>query len=88
MGLKQLLLSHWVCGNKLVGITRTDADIIDNFERGKQISDYLKEFPAKKYIVIDDLDLGISKASHPFIHVDGDVGLTDENVEEAIRLLS
>ena len=92
-GLQNLLLSHWVEGRRLVGVTREDISVEES-DRGKQITDWLcshlnissgKDF---KYVVIDDLDLGISAADHPFIHVDGKIGLTEEHVEEAIRLLS
>jgi hypothetical protein len=36
---------------------------------------------------VDDLDLGISAAGHPFVHTDGKIGITDENADELIRLL-
>ena len=62
-------------------------------ERGQQIADWLAAHPgpiigpATRYVVIDDLDLGISEL-HPLVLTDGTIGLTDANAEDAIRLLS
>lgn len=64
-------------------------------ERGQQISEWIvrnwmPENPngIPKYVVIDDLDLGISEARHPFILIDSICGLHDEDVEKAIKILN
>jgi hypothetical protein len=98
VGLGWLLRSHGIYQDRLIGITRPDTmvDIADSDkipiplmdERGEQISDWLKEHPeCERYVVLDDLDLGISEAKHPFVLVDGSVGLTEQNVEAAISIL-
>ena len=101
-GMDWLLRSHGVMSGRLAGITRTDSMRDDpNFdgkhwpvhhERGRQIYDWLNtENPwiteMKSYVVIDDLDLGISDFGHPFVRTEGTVGLTDFEVERAINIL-
>ncbi len=62
-------------------------------ERGQQITDFLATavgtigVPATSYAVIDDLDLGISEAGHPFVQTDGDAGMTAEHADELIELI-
>lgn len=62
-------------------------------ERGRQISDWIvgegwaAYGESGRHVVIDDLDLGITEAGHPFVMTDGKVGLTDADAERAIRLL-
>ena len=98
-GLDWLLRSHGIYQKRLIGITRMDTmvDLADSTdiptplmnERGAQISDWLKENPeCDSYVVIDDMDLGISEAGHPFILVEGSVGLTEQNVKDAIDILN
>lgn len=61
-------------------------------ERGEQIARWLKGHPAKgrqrRYVVIDDLDLGISEAGHPFVQTDGKIGLTTADADRAIEILT
>jgi integrase len=67
-------------------------------ERGRQIADWLAEHssPGAPYVVIDDggtadgewTDLGIVAAGHPFVWVDGKVGLTDADADRAIAILN
>lgn len=99
-GLDWLFRSHGVLANRIVSITREDA--IDRCEwdgtkeswplvneRGKQIADWLaNHLNVDRYVVIDDMDLGISEAGHPFVHVDGTVGLTDRDAVKAIGILN
>ena len=66
----------------------------DDDERGLQIREWIvaeasKELvgPLPRWVVLDDLDLGISKAGHPFIHVDGRRGLQDLDADRAIAIL-
>ena len=95
-GLDWMFRSHWIHGNRLIGITREDTMIsgphgppvaVAN-ERGQQITDWLTANNwTRPYIVLDDLDLGISRARHPFIHLMGGVGLMGWDVMHAIERL-
>lgn len=76
-----------------------DTPWVHTNERGQQISDWLKENRNRntwnsgprsqitQHAVVDDMDLGISEASHPFVHVDGVVGLTAANCVNLCELL-
>lgn len=96
-GMGWLLRSHGIL-DRLVGITRPDTMMPAMFtgkeawpvenERGQQIADYLAVNPCSRYVVLDDLDLGISKAGHPFVHVNGAVGLWSNDVADAVAKLS
>jgi hypothetical protein len=63
-------------------------------ERGLQIRDWIVGEGWQHYgetgrhVVIDDMDLGISEAGHPFVQTDGSVGLTDADADRAIAVLS
>lgn len=58
--------------------------------RGHQIQEFLdRTFPhPTAYLVLDDLELGIAASGHPFIQTDGDRGLTREQADKAIEILS
>lgn len=100
MGMEWLFRSHGLLAGRLVGITRSDTMEPKEYdgrpgtwpvvnERGRQIADWLAESGQDHpYVVIDDLDLGISDAGHPFIRTDGKLGLTDDEADRAIELLS
>jgi hypothetical protein len=101
-GMDWLLRSHGVIAKRLAGFTRADT-MIDRpiwtgtqfwpatNERGQQIAEWIagqaRGDIIQSYAVVDDLDLGISAAGHPFVHTDGKIGITDENADELIRLL-
>lgn len=103
MGMEWLLRSHGVLAGRLLAVTRPDrlrtfttyngvpaAWPVEN-ERGQQIAEWLADnggAKAYRYVVIDDLDLGIITAGHPFVQTDGAVGLTDADVEDAIAILN
>ena len=102
-GMDWLLRSHGLLGDRLIGITRPDTMRTDaNYqghpqswpvcnERGQQITDWLTGHAGHiwpRYVVIDDLDLGIVAAGHPFVHTVGTVGLTDIDADRAIAILS
>ena len=63
-------------------------------ERGEQIAEYLSTCvgtlgqPCSAYAVVDDLDLGITIAGHPFVRTDGSVGLTQGDAMKLIELLN
>lgn len=102
-GLNWLLRSHGIMAGRLVGITRPDTmerwQPGDNTparvhpvhdERGAQITDWLRvnhPNPATSYAVVDDMDLGIRAAGHPFVQTDTHVGLTPDDAEMLISLL-
>lgn len=97
-GMDWLFRSHGMPANRLIGITREDTMIrppwdgsqpwpLSN-ERGQQIADWLVAHkPHGNYVVLDDLDPGISAAGHPFVRTDGRVGLTEADADRAIALL-
>lgn len=76
--------------------------VVEN-ERGQQIADFLtgnghynelgieRCFPFRPtdtYAVIDDMDLGISAAGHPFVKTDGTHGMTPDDAQTLIALLN
>lgn len=102
MGMEWLLRSHGLLAGRLRGITRMDTKVARRDyngtpsswaitdERGEQIREWLAINTAVEppYVVIDDLDLGISEAGHPFVQTDGAVGLTDADADAAIEMLA
>lgn len=102
MGLEWLLRSHGMLAGRLVGITRPDTMVRgDTYsgrpnewpqanERGRQITDWLEANGGlpRRYVVIDDMDLGIKEAGHPFVQTEPTVGLTRDDAERAVRILS
>lgn len=58
--------------------------------RGDQIWGWLNELPQLPvpYVVIDNMDLGISAAGHPFVQCDEDFGLTAADADRAIGILN
>lgn len=64
-----------------------------NNERGQQISDWIKDHNnleadlIERYVVIDDLDLGITDSGLPFVKCDPAQGLTFANAMKAFDLL-
>lgn len=84
-GFDYLLRTHGVIAGRLVSWTCSDEDEKD---RGWQIHRWRNRIGhTGKYVVIDDLDLGISYL-HPFVHTDGEVGLTGLDTDKAIRILN
>lgn len=88
VGLEECLLTHGVdCEDRIAAVTRPDKDTEES-DRGQQVTDWLAENAhAGRYCVVDDLDLGITAAGHPFIQTDGAVGLTAVDAERAIAIL-
>lgn len=89
-GFEYMLRTHGVSEKfALVGYTPSDEKIPI---RGNQITAWLEENTEKgknrgHYVVIDDLDLGISEAGHPFYQTDGETGLTEEDADKIIEML-
>ena len=102
-GLSWLLRSHGIYNRLVgitradtmkVAATKVvwTADLWKSFptenERGQQITDWLREHDHRsRYAVVDDLDLGIRAAGHPFVQTDGSRGITENDAYELIRLL-
>ena len=98
-GFGNLLATHGVDAiDRIAGFTGRDTMIPDEAgqlvpmpnERGVQISQWLKRHdrPERRYVVIDDLDLGITEAGHPFVQTNGKVGLTVADADRAIEILT
>lgn len=102
-GLDWLLRSHGMLAGRLVGVTRPDTmergktysgDPKDwcpvANERGLQIRDWFvqHQIAPARYAVVDDLDLGIIAAGHPFVQTEGTVGLTAADAAELIDILN
>lgn len=101
-GLDWLFRSHGLLCGRLIGHTPPDTLVRGVFdgtpgswpvenERGKQIADWLagdgRRVGAARYAVVDDLDLGITAAGHPFVQTDGSVGLTDADADALVSIL-
>jgi hypothetical protein len=103
VGLNWLLRSHGVMDGRLVDVIGPDTMIpcdtnfngipgtwpIEN-ERGLQITKWIASQSTKpeKYLVIDDLDLGINEERHPFLHINSSKGLTEFDAQVAIKYLN
>ena len=98
IGINWLFRSHGLPNQSIIDITRADTmqretwdgsqpwPVVD--ERGKQIADWLEHNPGiDGYAVIDDLDLGITVAGHPFVQTDGNIGMTAFDGARLIQLL-
>jgi hypothetical protein len=99
LGLEWLFRSHGMLAGRLAGLTWPDTMKRWTYngypaswplpnERGAQITRWLAENPYHRpYVVLDDLDLGISDEGHPFVHVDGMFGLSDDDAGRAAEIL-
>jgi hypothetical protein len=97
VGLDWLLRTHGLAAGteerpRVLGITRQDTMIEGKpkeNERGQQIADFLNALMFRgPYVVIDDMELGIPEAGHPFVKIDDAVGITDADADLAIGLLN
>lgn len=71
---------------RIIDTTTSDEDIET---RGKQIRDWLNENGGnRKYLVLDDMDLGISDENLVFLQTDPRVGLTAEDAGRSIAFLT
>lgn len=99
-GFEHMLVSHGVnCCQRIIGHTPSDNDVDT---RGKQITEWINnglppimaQFKTAhfKYVVVDDLNkeigIQISEAGHPLVQTNGDIGLTDSDVERIISILN
>jgi hypothetical protein len=85
-GFSHMLLSHGIhC--EIEGITVSDETLKG---RGDQISQWLsvnKKLGIESYVVLDDMDLGIS-GKHPFVKTNPRIGLTMDDVKKALDILA
>ncbi len=100
VGFDWLLRSHGMLKDRYYCLTREDSKRSDKFfggnpaawvvdnERGLQIEEVVTKVRPEAYVVIDDLDLGISERKHPFVQTNGKVGLQNGHVVQAIRILN
>ncbi len=98
VGLNWLFRSHGMPANCIIGVTREDGmqrDVYDadkpwpiTNERGQQIADWRKDNNHEgRYVVVDDIDLGITEAGHPFVQTVSSIGLTTRHTAMIARIL-
>ncbi len=87
-GFEYLLQTHGVnCHNRIIGYTNRDeaaptrADLILNWLRDHN-------YERMPYAIVDDLDLGYTTKSLPFVETDGQMGLVHKDVNEIIKILN
>ena len=88
-GFRNLLYSHGIDGGRMVGITGLDRST-ESECRGELISEWIagNVFEPLTYVVVDDLDLGITACGHPFVQTDGKVGMTESDAARLVAILS
>lgn len=85
LGLERLLRSHGVRGN----LIDTTCDDEEADERGEQIRLWRRAHKHRgRYVVLDDLDDGISERGLNAVFTNGSVGLTDADVSKALEFLA
>src|SRR3954454_20781982 len=87
-GFSYLLITHGIsCHGRLAGVTCRDEEAMP---RGVQIARWLDRYAPRgvspPYVVIDDVDDGVSGAGHPLVRTDGLVGLTRRDADAAIAI--
>lgn len=94
-GFSLMMRTHGVTKDiELIGITHMDEPsqrlIQPATTRGMQIKNWMDEFGVgRSYCVVDDLDLDITKFhADRFIQINGDIGMTDEDADKIIEILS
>lgn len=83
-GFEYMLVTHGLMyNNTIIGATRTDQVL---YERELQIKDWLArtEHKIDRWVVVDDLNLNIEN----LVKTNGEVGLTQDNVNEVVRILN
>lgn len=88
-GFEYMLITHGLSGD-IIGLTREDRN--DGDDRGSQIMDWLiangNDIGANEYVILDDLDLNLSKFGSKFVQTNGDRGLTQEDVDKLVEILN
>ena len=85
VGFEYLLWSHGLkC--KVWGVTCKDNEAQG---RGKQIAAWLAENdPVESYVVIDDDSHDFRECGHPFVKTDGTKGISEQDADLTIKLLT
>lgn len=84
-GFENLLRTYGFIG-KVIGHTTSDEKISS---RGLQILEWMgKHRNINKYVVLDDEDDRITEFNHPFIKIDGSIGLTGRDVDRIVETLN
>ena len=83
-GFGLLLSTHGIRSCEVIGVTPGD-DVVER--RGAQIDHWCKKNAVTRYVVLDDMDDGITQYRHPFVRTNGSIGMTGENVDQALSLL-
>lgn len=84
-GFEYLLRTHYVaCAGRILDVTPRDEQIA---LRGEQIRAWLNSHRVESYVVLDNLDLGITACGHPFVQTDGNEGLTRQQAIQAVKIL-
>lgn len=85
-GFSSMLLTHGVeCHERVIGTTCLDEEIE---VRGLQIRHWLNENGGdRRYVVLDDMNLGITDCGHPFVRTMGSIGLNRCDANLAIAIL-
>jgi hypothetical protein len=91
-GFQLMLRSHGVTWFRLLGCTDQGSGPFHRDDRGALISKWRHdnggEFHDYEYVVIDDFDAGIRDHGHPLVQPNPDIGLTQLDAEDAIRILT
>lgn len=83
-GFQYMMWTHGIRG-ELVGHTASDEDTPNRYD---QIWDWVSSRPEyKKFVVLDDMDMREHFQGRQVL-VDGRMGLTEEDADEAIRILN
>jgi hypothetical protein len=85
-GFEYLLRTHRIaCTTRIEGFTPTDEEIEG---RGRQIRAWLNEHgDGRPYVVLDDMDEGITENGLKFVQTNGSTGLTEADADRAIAIL-
>lgn len=85
LGFQYMLRTHGMRCVNLIGVTETD-EVTET--RGEQIRQWKRaNGGGRRYVVLDDMDDGISERGLNAVFTNGAVGLTDSDVERAIAIL-
>ena len=89
-GLRNYLRCHGLKDSDVIDITPTDLHRnkeLDHIPRGLEIRTWLDAHPeVTSFVVLDD-DNDMEEVWDHFIQTDSDLGITQENVDQAVRIL-
>jgi hypothetical protein len=86
--LQRLFNYNGFCG-EIIGTTPIYLESYTHqISRGKEISDWLNKNPVENYCIIDDCNDMLEEQISHFVFVDDKHGITEEDAEKAIQILS